>query len=296
MGAPRVSVIIPSWDGDREGCVPRLLESLEQQAYQDFETIVVEGVSPQGRAINRGVSESSGEIVVIVDDDSRMADTNVLGRLVACLDEDPAVGMAGASIILDPDASDFQRRAAGQFPRFCTPEVTAVTDSDLACHGCCALPRRVFNEVGGEREDLLRGLDPDLRVRLRAAGYRVVLVPGARIYHPLPDGWRRLIRMFFRNGFGSAFAQKYRPDSVYETHEALDAGRFRAKRTLGYRLARFPIRLAAALVRRQGMRFVAYTAYACGYGWGLLRARPMTPFMDGSTEDACTPGNDSRAA
>lgn len=296
MGATRVSVIIPSWDGHREGGVPRLLESLETQTYQDFETILVTGVSPQGRAINQGVERSAGEIVVILDDDSRLADDSVLERLLACLDADPAVGMAGASIVLEPAASKFQRRASTQFPRLCTPEVHKVTDSDLACHGCCALPRRVFDEVGGEREDILRGLDPDLRVRLRAAGYRVVLVPGARIYHPLPNGWRQLTRTFFRNGYGSAYTQKFKPDSVYETHEALDTRGFQAKRSFGFRAARFPARLTAALARGQRMRFVAYSAYGLGYSWGMLRAKRMPANTTGNTAEACTPGNDSRAA
>ena len=272
---PRVSVIIPSLDGHRGGAVPRLLESVRRQTFQDFEVEVVKGVSPQGRAINQGVAATGGEILLILDDDSEVADETVFARLVAALDDDPAIGLAGASIVVAPDASPFQRRAADQFPRFQTPVVDAVTDSDLACHGCCAIPRRVFNEVGGEREDILRGLDPDLRVRLRRAGYRVVLVPHARIYHPMPAGWRALVRIFFRNGFGSAYAWRFQPDSVYETHEQLHDGAFRPRTSLPYRLARFPLRLLRALARGQALRFAAYTSYALGYAWGLLTAREV---------------------
>jgi len=273
---PRVSVIIPSLDGHRGGAVPRLLESVRRQTFQDFEVEVVKGVSPQGRAINQGVAATGGEILLILDDDSEVADETVFARLVAALDDDPAIGLAGASIVVAPDASPFQRRAADQFPRFQTPVVDAVTDSDLACHGCCAIPRRVFNEVGGEREDILRGLDPDLRVRLRRAGYRVVLVPHARIYHPMPAGWRALARIFFRNGFGSAYAWRFQPDSVYETHEQLHDGAFRPRTSLPYRLARFPLRLLRALARGQALRFTAYASYAFGYAWGLLTAREVT--------------------
>lgn len=271
--APRVSVIIPSWDGHRGGCVPRLLESIERQTFRDYEVHLVKGVAPQGRAINKGVAESRGEILLILDDDSRLADEHVFQRLVSTLDGDASIGMAGASIVLPPDASGFQRRAAMQFPRFHTPVVDTVTDSDLACHGCCAIPRRVFIEVGGEREDILRGLDPDLRVRLRGVGYRVVLAPNARIHHPLPEGWRRLLRTFFRNGYGSAYARKYQPESVYETHEELDSGSFQPRTTLAYRAARFPLRLVKALTTGQGMRFGAYCAYACGYIWGMATAK-----------------------
>ncbi len=270
---PRVSVIIPSLDGYRDGCVPRLLESVEAQSFRDFEVHVIKGVSPQGRAINQGADAARGEVILILDDDSRLADATVFERLIGALDADPSIGMAGASIVLPPEASAFQRRAARQFPRFDTPVVETITDSDLACHGCCAIPKKVFEAIGREREDIVRGLDPDLRVRLRAAGHRVVLVPGARIHHPLPDGWRRLLRMFFRNGKGSAYSKKFQPDTVYETHETLDAAAFKPRTSLAYRIARFPLRLIGALAQGKVQRFAAYCAYACGYAWGMAFAK-----------------------
>ncbi len=273
--APRVSVIIPTLDGYREGSVPRLLESIERQTFRDFEMHLVEGMSPQGRAINTGAQRARGEILLILDDDSMLADEHVFARLIDALDSDPAVGMAGASVVLPPDANAFQRRAAEQFPRFLMPVTETITDSDLACHGCCAIPRRVFDEVGGEREDILRGLDPDLRVRLRTAGYRVVLAPQARIYHPLPPDWRRLLRTFFRNGYGSAYARKFHPDAVFETHEQLDDAGFRPRTSLAYRALRFPLRLAKALVTGRRHRFAAYCSYAAGYIWGWMTAKEI---------------------
>lgn len=270
-----MSIVIPSLDGHRGGMVPRLRESIARQTFTDHEVIVVAGVRPQGRAINQGVARAHGGLIAIVDDDSELADPDTLARLVATVDGDPAIGMAGASIVVAPDATPFQRRAAAQFPRFQTPVVDRVTDSDLACHGCCVIPRALFDAVGGEREDIVRGLDPDLRVRLRAAGYRVVLAPGARIHHPMPDGWRALVRTFFRNGHGSAYAYKFQRDSVYETHEALDSAGFQPRSTLARRIARFPLRLARAAAAGQGLRLAAYTAYAAGYLWGLATAREM---------------------
>ncbi len=272
---PRVSIIIPTWDGHRDGCVPRLLTSIAAQDFRDHEQHLVQGVRPQGRAINAGAAAARGEILMILDDDAELADPQVFRRIVETLDSDPMIGMAGASIIVSPDASPFQRRAAQQFPRLCTPVVHTITDSDLACHGCCAIPRSVFEAIGGEREDLLRGLDPDLRVRLREAGYRVVLAPEARIYHPLPNGWRALLRTFFRNGYGSAYAQKYRPETVYETHEALHDTDFQPRTSLAKRVARFPFRLIRALAQGQSLRFAAYCSYACGYAWAWCTAREL---------------------
>ena len=273
QNGPRVSLIIPSLDGHRDGAVPKLLESIGRQTFRDFDTHLIKGVSPQGKAINQGARQARGDILLILDDDSCLADETVLERLVAAIDEDDRIGMAGASIVLPPDATAFQRRAAAQFPRFNTPVVDTVTDSDFACHGCCAIPRAVFREVGGEREDLVRGLDPDLRVRLRAAGYRVVLAPHARIHHPLSDGWRGLLRTFFRNGFGSAHTCKFHPELAYETDERLHGSDFRARRSLAYRVFRFPLRLVGALIQGRLLRFGAYCAYACGYVWGTITAR-----------------------
>lgn len=273
MRRPRVSIVIPSRDGYREGCVPRLMESIEAQTYRDYEVIVVKGVFPQGKAINQGAEQARGDILIVIDDDSRLADPTVFETLVEALDSDPSIGMAGASIIVPPEASAFQKCAARQFPRFNTPVVAAVTDSDFACHGCCAFPMSAFDAVGRERVDMIRGLDPDLRERMRAQGYRVVLAPNARIYHPLPDGWGLLLRVFFRNGFGSAYTRKFKPDQVCETHESLDMSTFRPHSSLFYRLCRFPLRLMTALMQGRFMRFAAYSAYACGYLWGMLTAK-----------------------
>lgn len=270
---PRVAVVIPSRDGYRNGAVPRLLDTIGRQTYRGYRVHLVKGVFPQGKAINQGAAESDSPVILICDDDSWLADDRVFERLIETLDSDPRIGFAGASIITPPDATRFQQRAAKQFPRFNTPVVDSITDSDLACHGCCAMRRTVFEEVGREREDIIRGLDPDLRQRMRAAGYRVVLAPQCPIYHPLPDGWRALLRTFFRNGFGSAYSWRFQRDSVYETHERLHEAGFEARTSLAWRAMRFPFRLLAAFATFKFMRMAAYSAYAMGYGWGLLTAK-----------------------
>ena len=249
---------------------------------------MVKGVFPQGKAINQGASVGRGEILIILDDDSRLADETVFQTLVDTLDADTTIGMAGASIVTPPESSTFQQKAALQFPRFNTPVVTDVTESDFACHGCCAIPRAVFDEIGQERENIVRGLDPDLRVRLRAAGYRVVLAPNARIYHPLPDGWKKLLSIFFRNGIGSAYAQKFQPETVFETNERLGDDDFQPRTSLGYRIARYPLRLIKALFSGQSMRFCAYSFYAMGYVWGWTRSVEMV--MDESAQSVSNDG------
>lgn len=267
--APQVSVVIPSRGGEpAERRLGELVSALRRQRSREMEIIVVRGVAPQGRAINLGVEQTRGSVLVIMDDDAMPGTDEVIETLVCTLEGDRSIGMAGASVRTPPSAGPFQIRAARQFPRFNVPVVDEVLDSDMACHGCSAFPKDVFLAVGGEREELVRGLDPDLRHRIRQAGFRVVLAPRCAVYHPLPPSFVGLMRTFFRNGQGSAFAQRYHPELVFETDEGLDASGFRPTRPFGFRALRFPLRLLKALVTGKPLRFAAYLSYGAGFVWG----------------------------
>lgn len=266
-----VSVVIPHFSAARGENLKGLIEDLEQQTVKEIEIIIVKGVSPQGKAINQGVREAGGEVLVVIDDDSRLGHSRVIENLVDVIQENPSVGMAGASIVSSERENWFQRAAARQFPRFGMPIVREVTDSDLPGHPCAAFPREVFVRVGMEREDILRGLDPDLRVRIRRAGYRVVLAPDTWAHHPLPSSLFKFIRVFLRNGYGSAYLQVTHPEINYDTDEALDSKRFAAKQPFLYRMFRFPLRLAESLLTFQWIRLLGYMVYAVGYLAGYLR-------------------------
>ena len=176
-GEVLASVVIPHFSLVRGENLKGLVQDIKEQTFKDLEIIIVKQVSPQGRVINEGARKAKGEILIIMDDDSRLGHNRVIENLIRALRENPKIGMAGASILTPENANDFQKKAAKQFPRFNMPVVDRIVDSDLACHGCVAFPMRVFIEIGMEREDILRGLDPILRVKMRKAGYRVVLVP-----------------------------------------------------------------------------------------------------------------------
>lgn len=269
----RVSVVIPSLDGDRGGNVARLLDDLGRQAYRDLEALVVVGVSPQGKAINRGVAATRGDIILIMDDDSRPGSTETIASLVAVLEEHRDVGMAGASVVQPEGCNRLQRRLAREMPRFDMPVVEEMTPSDMPCHGCCAIPRRVFHEVGGENEGLVRGLDPELRQRIRGHGYRIVLAPRTWVTHPLPASLRAVAAMFYRNGRGSAYAWRHKPELVFDTQEqAEDRGRTRQPGA-GRRVLRFPCRLAARLARGHFLRALGDVVYAAGFLYELLAGR-----------------------
>lgn len=266
-----VSVVIPHFYVSRENNLKSLLEDLQTQTLREMEVLVVRGVSPQGKAINEGVRAARGDVLVIIDDDSRLGHSQVIQNLVRVIQEDPFIGMAGASVVTSEKVNWFQRMAGKQFPRFHMPIVSEVTESDLPGHPCAAFPTEVFIKVGMEREDILRGLDPDLRVRIRKAGYRVVLAPDTWIYHPLPESLPKFIRVFLRNGYGSAYLQKFYPEIAYDTDEALGSKAFVPKHSFLQRAVRYPLRLLSALISFQWIRFLGYLVYLIGYAGGYLR-------------------------
>ena len=268
---PRVSVVIPSLDGKREGNLSRLIEDFKKQTFKSLEVIVIKNVSPQGRAINMGAVEARGEILLIADDDSRIDNPSVIENFLKALDGDPTVGMVGASILVPPDANWLQKKAAAEFPRFGMKVVEKTTESDMACHGCCAIPKKIFEEVGGERENIVRGLDPDLRFRLRQKGYRTVLAANTWVYHPLPGTLGKLLKTFFRNGMGSAYCFKKQPGLVYDTDEILELKAFQPKTTFLQRIFRFPIRIMKAIVECKFLRALGYIVYAAGFLYGVLK-------------------------
>ena len=268
---PKVSIVIPHFSESRKADLKKLIAQIKEQSFRDLEVIIVKGVSPQGKAINMGAKEAAGDVLMVQDDDSSMGHHQVIGNLVQVLQEDSSVAMAGASVLTPEDANPFQKRAAKQFPRFNMPVVKEVTDSDLACHGCVAFPKKMFMQVGMEREDILRGLDPDLRVRIRGAGYRVVLAPETWVYHPLPQSFLKFIRLFLRNGYGAAYVQVFHPEINYDTDERLHSRAFTPKRSLFYRILRYPIRLIQSLLTFQWLRFLGYFVYVFGYLFGYVK-------------------------
>jgi len=206
---PDVAVIIPSLQGE----AGPLLDSLAAQTLQPGEVQLVRGVRPNGRARNVGARQTHGGLLVFVDDDAVLGHPEALARLVAALEADPKLGVAGASKLLPPGAPRFQRWVAREVPRIVHPVVAQPleTNPEPANHfytevttTCCALPRRVFDEAGGFDETLLRGVDSEFFVRIRRLGYRLVLVPHAWAYHPAPAGLRALLAKQFYYGLGHA--------------------------------------------------------------------------------------------
>jgi glycosyltransferase involved in cell wall biosynthesis len=207
--APKISLVIPTISNVE----PRVLNMLQKQTWPPDEIEIVRGVKPNGLARNVGIARTSGDILVLLDDDAFPAEHRLIEKLATPLLSDSGIGATGASRLIPPDSNLFQRWTARQVARIENPVVHEPREtkptaknyyySDITTT-CCALRRDVFAEVGGFDEKLRQGVDTDFFIRLSQAGYRLRLVPDLWVYHPAPRNVKTLLRKHFYYGLGHA--------------------------------------------------------------------------------------------
>ncbi len=213
MKPPRVSVVIPTWNGEK--LLPMVLDSLRTQRYRDFDTVVVDNGSEDGSvellareypevrvvalpenlgfsvAVNAGIRAGDGELVALVNNDVEL-DPEWLAEMVAALDRDPRAGSATARIrqfrarhLLDSAGDRIRGVPEGRGyglpdgPEFDRPGYVA-----SPCAAAALYRRAMLDEIGLFNEDFFAYYeDVELGMRAQIAGYRCVYVPTAITYH-----------------------------------------------------------------------------------------------------------------
>jgi glycosyltransferase involved in cell wall biosynthesis len=147
------------------------------------------------RKCNVGVLASSGEYVVLLNDDVEVIAENIVEELCAPLAQDD-VGMTGAYLVYENGAVQhaghlyanrgyshaFSENRLGDPGLFCALMVDREVSGLTAA--CVALRRDVYERVGGLSEQLAVNFnDVDLSFKLRGAGYRLVWLNRATLYH-----------------------------------------------------------------------------------------------------------------
>ncbi|MGC9521460.1 MAG: glycosyltransferase family 2 protein [Anaerolineae bacterium] len=213
---PRISVIVPNWNGARHLSV--CLDSLCRQSYRNVEIIVVDNASQdeslailsdypaiqvlaQSRnlgftgACNVGLRAADGAIKVLLNNDTEV-DPDWLSVLAGAFEEHPDVGIVASKMLLfdrrdtlhtagdyvTPDGLAHNRgvwtRDAGQYNR----RVYVFS----ACGGSAAYRAVMLEEIGLLDEDFFFSFeDVDLAWRAQLAGWRCLFVPEAIVYHKL---------------------------------------------------------------------------------------------------------------
>ncbi len=214
---PFFSVIIPHYNGLHH--LTPCLRALRAQTYSELEVFLVDNGStdesvaftrknfPEVKiielgknlgltgAINRGIEQIKGEIIAPLNNDTEVA-TCWVESLVGALQAHPEAGMAASKMLLF-DRRDIIHSAGDGFGTNGIPINRGVWQKDDgqfdhdryifgACGGAVAYRRKMLADIGLFDEDLFMYLeDVDLNWRAQLAGYRVVFVPQAVVYHQL---------------------------------------------------------------------------------------------------------------
>ena len=223
---PKVSIIIPTrGDGQRVwGVHTCLVENaissiLNKSTYPNYEIVVVLDVKdgksqypvlfPDDPRItivqyvlpfnfsdkcNIGVQHSTGEIVILLNDDTEVIDSDWIETLVSML-QFPDVAMVGPMLLLEDSriqsaghtnipsphniGSGLSSNQTGKFGMFgVTRRVSGVTAA------CAAIHRSIYEELGGFSIDFPACFnDLDFGNKVLEAGYHIVWTPLARLFH-----------------------------------------------------------------------------------------------------------------
>jgi GT2 family glycosyltransferase len=189
--------------GQRPEVLRRALDSLLNQAGVQADVVVVgnawepeglpEGVAgvglpedvgiPGGR--NAGVPRTRGDLLFFLDDDASLAQTDTLARLARLFEEQPGIGLV--QLRVEPLDGPPGTGPRDWVPRLRAGSRTRSGDITLVWEGAVAMPRRVFEEIGGW-EPRFRFIHEgvDLAWRVMDAGYRVHYQADLVALHPQP--------------------------------------------------------------------------------------------------------------
>jgi GT2 family glycosyltransferase len=217
---PKVGVVVLNWNG-REDTL-KCLESLGRVEYPNWDILVVDNGSEDGSvgAIrerypavtvieagsnlgfaggnNLGIEEAlrrGADFVFILNNDTVVA-PDILGELVAAAQTDPRAGALAAKVYYMDDPARIWYAGAcwndmtaafghvGQGMLDDGAQLESIAETAYTC-GCAMFIRRSAIETVGAfaSEFFLLFEETDWCFRARAAGFRCLLAPGARVWH-----------------------------------------------------------------------------------------------------------------
>jgi len=214
---PRLAIVVLNWNGARE--TARCLAALAAAGEADWELTVLDNGSrppeadrlrpllpanarlletPENLGFAGGVNRCLRAIrerrggdapyYVLLNNDAEVT-PGLLGRLIAPLERDPAIGIVGPSVHARPGdprplGAGWIRWRTGATPYASADGTRAFQECDVV-HGCCFLFRgELLSRVGWLDESYFAYYEEtDFCVRARRAGYRVGIVPDAVVYH-----------------------------------------------------------------------------------------------------------------
>jgi len=248
VNAPRVSIVLPTWNGERD--LARLLPALAAQQFPGgFEIRAVDSGSTDGtcalleragatvrriphaefrhgRTRNLAAEDARGEILVFLSQDATPRDPAFLSALVSAFD-DPAIAAACARILPHPDDDPLTARTVLSLPE-AREEAGPASINDVAS----AIRAAVFREM--PFPDVTFGEDVAWSARALSAGLKIRFEPRAVVLH----------------------SHRYSPARVYERYR-IDAAFRRQQFGERIRPSLFSVARGIAFELREDLRYVA---------------------------------------
>ena len=222
----RLSVVIVTFNSAREiaGCLgalrdaaPRLPHdivvvdnasaddtvALLTRDWSDVRVVINDANRGFGAAANRGIRATTGDRLLLLNPDARVT-PGAIDRLLAVLDADPGVAIAGPRLVDDAGHAELSygrhigpvaelgqklrvRAQEGRWPMvgaWIERQTRIAAFPDWVSGACWVARREVLQSVGlFDERFFLYTEDVDLCARVRAAGHRVAFVPAAVVRH-----------------------------------------------------------------------------------------------------------------
>lgn len=205
---------------NRADCVERLVNSIRQQNYKNLEIIVVDDASEPAItrslndvkllrnnvslgacfARNRGLEISTGNFIIIFDDDTELIDPKAISRAVTLAQSNPDVG-AIAFHQLRPDGIPHEVQAA---------DVDCLSYIVTPAFFGCLLRKEALLKLGtGFIEEFNYYYEEiEFTLRLLDVGYKVIYDPELRVVHYVDwrgRNWKMIRRLWARNAMLTTF-------------------------------------------------------------------------------------------
>ena len=214
----KASIIICSYDGNRNGNVIKLKNDLKKQTFKDWEFIFIIGVSPVGKARNKGIEKANGNIIIFLDDDIRLPQNNILEKLIIGLKKYPKA-IVGSSKLIPKNSNFFQKWLAKEMPR----EEIKISEKDIKTDEigtCCwASKKNIYQKIGNFKEEITFADDTEFRQRARKNGYRTILIRNTYVIHPPKRNLKEFIKQMivYGKGIGLLYFFQNKRSKLYRT-------------------------------------------------------------------------------
>jgi GT2 family glycosyltransferase len=231
---PSLSVVIPAYNSGRviERCLRSVIDAIPESkqiiVIDDGSTDNTSAIASQfpvrlfrltghlglAEAKNKGFALSTGEIIFFIDSDT-ILDKFFFVELISALGRDKVGGASGVVLPVKNSVVSISLmvRLFGSSPI----SESEIREIDSIPGGCSAYHRKILMEMGGFDTDLYAmhpgAEDLDLNIRIRKAGYKLLIVPTAKIYHEHPTSFLKLAKKWF--SYGVSFFNVCRKHSLY---------------------------------------------------------------------------------